>query len=154
MGATAGFIIGYHTGTGLLLFTAVGAFFGILPDWDIILQDLGGPRHRNVWSHSLLSSAILSIMMFALWHMYPLYVPRDSWLVVFTATFLHTAADSLTYSGTRMFFPFSGRTIRGEVRYDSIAANTLLILSCPAAIIVMIPALFHKILEALCIGGF
>ena len=114
----------------VILFSIIGAVFGTVPDLDIHFDRFGLVKHRGIWSHSLMSSAILSGLCAAAYFFYPRYVPFWTWLVVFSATWMHTAADSLTHSGTHLFYPLSEKRFRGLVRYDSLAANGLLIIIC------------------------
>ncbi|MCD6461382.1 MAG: metal-dependent hydrolase [Thermoplasmata archaeon] len=117
-------------GVGVLEAAAVGAFFGVLPDMDIILHGAGAMRHRGPLSHSLLASILISLAALILLPFVPRGLPvhPGSWIpaVAFLASFLHSAVDSLTPSGTLLFYPLSRKRFRGGVRYDSIWANVLI----------------------------
>ncbi|MDG6219960.1 MAG: metal-dependent hydrolase [Candidatus Thermoplasmatota archaeon] len=142
VGATAGLLIGWYTGQQLVFFAMIGAFFGILPDFDIFLQKIGLAEHRGAYSHSLLSSITLSAMAFIAEYQYPQHIPQFSFLVVFSATFLHSAADSLTRSGTHLFYPITKNRFSGSARYDSITINAVIIMGCAATLFLAMPELF------------
>ncbi len=117
----------------------LGAFFGVLPDADVIFHGAGPLRHRGVWSHSLLSSTVLSLLagsgVFAVENM-GVYNFEPAWWwsffvgsVAFFASFFHTWADSLTRGGAYLLFPLSRRKFRGRWRYDSFIPNTGLVVA-------------------------
>ena len=127
----------------VVLFAMLGAVLGTVPDLDIHFEKTGVMKHRGIWSHSLLSSLLMSGFCLVSWYYYPYIVPFWTWLVVFAATWMHTAADSLTRSGTYLFYPLSKKRFRGPVRYDSLLANGLLITVCAVMSLVLIsPGLF------------
>jgi membrane-bound metal-dependent hydrolase YbcI (DUF457 family) len=139
IGITAGVAFAYFTNRMTLLYPVIGGFFGIAPDFDIFLEKLGIAGHRGAYSHSLLSSVVVSAVVFA--SLYYVFVPRLglAWnfremfiiaSVVFCATFLHTVTDSLTRGGTKLFYPFYTEKIRGRIKYDDWLINGLLVLLC------------------------
>lgn len=126
MGAIVSVIVSENT----LLFAALGSVLGALPDIDIHFEKAGLAKHRGVWSHSLLSSILLAVTFVGAWHVFPDHIPFWAWAVAFSATWIHTAADSLTVSGTYMFYPLSKKRFYGPARYNSILANVLFIIVC------------------------
>jgi membrane-bound metal-dependent hydrolase YbcI (DUF457 family) len=133
IGMAAGVLVAYYTGRFDYRLPLSGAFFGILPDFDIFLAKLGIAEHRGAYSHSLGSSIVLSGTVFcglyfgAGWERGLVF-----WLsaVVFLATLLHTVTDCLTYAGAKLFYPLSGRKLKGGLKYDDWLVNGLLILLC------------------------
>ena len=137
VGATAGLIIAKYTGIDYVLMASAGAFFGVLPDGDIIISTLGLGEHRGAYSHSLGSSVIMGIIAVLGAHYlfyYPFKLSLYLGFVAFSASFLHDLTDALTYSGVKLFWPLSKRRYRGFVRYNSIVANMAIIIICLAAL--------------------
>ncbi len=133
VGATAGLIMAKYTGTDYLLMSSAGALFGVLPDADIILDTLGVGKHRGAYSHSLGSSIFLGILTSAVAYMVFAFTMKESiymGTLAFSASFLHTLADTLTYSGTKLLWPFSSKRFRGFVKARNIGANLLIIFLC------------------------
>jgi len=123
---------------------AIGAAFGVLPDIDILLSGFGKRIHRSPATHSLLASSIMALAWLLL--VVPMgqslnpnpfsgIPPLPSTVIAFLASFLHSAEDSLSVYGCRLFHPFSRRVFKGPVRYDDWAANGLLSLVAVAAIV-------------------
>jgi len=123
---------------------AIGAAFGVLPDIDILLSGFGKRIHRSPATHSLLASSIMALVWLLL------VVPMGQVLnpnpfsgvpllpstaIAFLASFLHSAEDSLSVYGCRLFYPVSRRVFRGPVRYDDWAANGVLSFVAVAAIV-------------------
>ena len=116
---------------------AIGAFFGILPDFDLVLSPIWPRAHRSAGSHSLIAAAAIA----AAWYAALVFVlepygvlvlgsaAEASAAVAFGAAFLHAAEDSLTHQGCRLMYPLSRRRWRGPVRYDDIASNAILSLA-------------------------
>ena len=127
------------------LLIAVGAFFGILPDFDLLLSPLFRGAHRSAGSHSLLASAVAS----ASWVVLLVFVApvldsslvadgdtvASTTVVAFLSMFVHAAEDSLSIGGCRLFYPLSKRRFRGPVRYDDIVANSVLMAAAVAVIL-------------------
>lgn len=133
VGATAGLIIAKYTGMDYMLTGLAGAFFGVLPDADIILDSLGIGGHRGVYSHSLGSSAALGVLtLIGAHHIFYLPIKESMYFgsLAFLSSFLHIVTDSMSYSGVRLFWPISGKKYRGFMKHDNIAANLLIILLC------------------------
>lgn len=131
----------------------VGAFFGILPDFDILFSGFGRSVHRSPASHSLIASlaatAIWVLLLCAIRDVSSLQmlcrIPISaSALAAFCASFLHVLEDSLTRQGCRALYPFSRRTFRGPVRYDDIAANAALNVVALAGILVALKMDLHS----------
>ena len=117
-----------------LLLIAVGGFFGILPDFDLVLSPLWRRAHRSAGSHSLIAAASMGVAWYAavVFVIEPYSIlslgsaAEASAAVAFGAAFLHAAEDSLTVQGCRLMYPLSRRRWRGPVRYDDIASNAIL----------------------------
>lgn len=130
-------------GEGFVELVMVGGFFGILPDFDLMLSPLWRGAHRSVASHSLLASFLaaggwfvvlrLVIEPWGLMDATGLLLP--SILVAFSASFAHAAEDSLTRQGCVLLYPLSRRRLRGPVRYDDVATNTLISLCAVLALL-------------------
>lgn len=136
-GASAGLIIARYTGMDYLLMGLAGALFGVLPDADIIPSAIGLGEHRGAYSHSLGSSIILAIITSFIVYLFFDFSPEESFylgIVAFSASFLHTLLDTLTYSGTKALWPLSKKKYRGFIRYNNIPANLLIILLCLIAL--------------------
>jgi membrane-bound metal-dependent hydrolase YbcI (DUF457 family) len=137
VGATAGLIIAKYTGTDYILMGSAGALFGVLPDADIILDTLGIADHRGAYSHSLGSSIFLGIAASIIAYYMFAFTLKGSIIMgflAFSSSFLHTLTDTLTYSGTKLLWPFSRKKYRGFVRYNDIGMNALIITLCIATI--------------------
>jgi membrane-bound metal-dependent hydrolase YbcI (DUF457 family) len=138
VGITIGLIVSYYYGRAAdYLYPALGGFFGILPDFDIFLAKAGIARHRGAYSHSFLSSLVLAViagavLFFGYGWLFGNILPVSA--VIFLATFAHTATDSMTKGGTKLFYPFSGVKIHGRIDYDDWLYNGLLVLLCLVAI--------------------
>jgi membrane-bound metal-dependent hydrolase YbcI (DUF457 family) len=122
---------------------AIGAAFGVLPDIDILFSGLGKRVHRSPATHSILASSIMALIWLLL--VVPAAQILDpnplsgvpllpSTAVAFAASFLHSAEDSLSVYGCRLFYPLSRRIIRGQVKYNDWATNGLLSFVAIAAI--------------------
>lgn len=111
-----------------LLASLWGGFWGIFPDYDLVLTRLGLIRHRGEASHSIGSSMVLTIVVAVLfrWFAVP-YVGRLAVILAFLGTILHTAMDSLTKEGAKLMWPFSSDIYRGPFRYDSLILNGFLL---------------------------
>lgn len=124
---------------------AVGALFGILPDFDLALSPLFRGAHRSAGSHSLLASAIASaswaaLLMFVVPALGPTVAVGESTIVattavVFLSMFVHALEDSLSVGGCKLFYPLSNRRVRGPVRYDDLVANSVLAATAVGVII-------------------
>jgi len=123
---------------------AIGAAFGILPDIDILFSGFGKRIHRSPATHSLLASSIMALAWLLL--IGPTGQVLDpnpfagipslpSTAIAFLASFLHSAEDSLSVYGCRLFYPVSSRVFKGPVRYDDWAANGVLSFVAVAAIV-------------------
>ena len=136
-GAAVGAVVSVVAPCDAYVLMAIGAFFGILPDFDLMLAPLYRGAHRSVGSHSLMASAAAAacwatLLVFVAPAMdHSLTADRDTALstttVVFLSMFAHAAEDSLSVGGCRLFYPFSRRRFRGPVRYDDVVANSILI---------------------------
>lgn len=146
-GLAAGALVASLVGGDHVVHMAVGALFGVLPDLDLLFSGLGRRVHRSAASHSLLASALMT----AAWAALLVFSSGSTWLdpigtwpvvstsaVAFLASFLHTAEDSMTLYGCKLLFPLSGRTFRGPVRYDDVAANSVLLVSALVVIAVSV----------------
>ena len=146
-GIAMGALVSSLTQGDLPLHIAIGAFFGVAPDLDLLLAGLARRAHRSPASHSLLASS-----GFALIWAVALLVLRDQAAfdflsgfpvmstasVAFLASFLHASEDSLTIQGTKLLYPFSRKTFRGPVRYDDHTANLILSILAVFAILLSI----------------
>ena len=140
VGATAGLVMAKYTGTDYLLMGSAGALFGVLPDADIILDTLGIGEHRGAYSHSLGSSIFLGILASVTAYMVFAFTVKEAiymGVLAFSASFLHTLADTLTYSGTKLLWPFSNKRFKGFVKARNIGANLLIIFLCIVLIYVL-----------------
>ncbi len=138
VGASLGYLVAFYSHGGIaypLLFAWIGGFFGALPDLDVVFSQFGVMEHRSVLSHSLLAAMIATgFMALILWTR-----PLDSnvvesfnilynnkaltLLVTFIGVFSHANLDSLTHSGTHLFYPFTKKRYTGWIKYDNILAN-------------------------------
>ena len=124
------------------MLVGVGGFFGILPDFDLVLSPVIPRVHRSAGSHSVIASAIMALAWYAAvgFVLEPNGIldlgstAEASAVVAFAAAFLHAAEDSLTLQGCRLMYPFSRSRWRGPVRYDDIASNAILSLVSIAVI--------------------
>jgi len=143
-GVAVGSIVSFLSRQDALGLMAIGAAFGVLPDIDILLSGFGKRVHRSSATHSLLASGIMALAWLFLivsagrfldpnpFSAMPLF---SSTMVAFLASFLHSAEDSLSVYGCRLFYPLSRRVFRGPVRYDDWAANGLLSFVAVVAIV-------------------
>ena len=133
VGATIGLIFAKYTGMEYILMASAGALFGVLPDADIILSALHIAEHRGAYSHSLGSSVIMAIITSPIVYLFFDFTIKESaylGALAFTASFFHTLADTMTYSGTRALWPLSDKKYRGFVRFNNIPANLFIIVLC------------------------
>ncbi len=133
VGATVGLIFAKYTGTDYTLMGLTGALFGVLPDADIMLDAVGIARHRGAYSHSIFSSILFGIIVGPVAYFLFSFSPKTSvllGLLASAASFSHVLTDTLTYSGVRIFWPFSKKKYRGFIKYDNIPANLLIIVLC------------------------
>ena len=123
---------------------AVGAAFSVLPDIDILLSGLGKRVHRSPATHSLLASIIMALAWMVLVgptgrsldpNPFSGIPPLPSGAIAFLASFLHSAEDSLSIYGCRLFYPISRRVFKGPVRYDDWATNALICFVALAVIV-------------------
>ena len=145
LGAAAGALISSAAGQPPLFLAVVGGFFGVVPDLDLLVSCLGKNVHRSPATHSLLAS----ILFACAWAVAVSFESRlfgteqldavPLWLsslAVFGSAFLHAASDSATIHGCILMFPLTRRRYRGLVRYDDVAANSLLLILSVAVIAV------------------
>ncbi len=140
VGATVGLIFAKYTGMDYILMGLVGALFGVLPDADVMLDVLGIAEHRGAYSHSIFSSILFGIIVGPVAHFVFSFSLKTSvllGLLASAASFSHVLTDALTYSGVRIFWPFSKKKYRGFIRYNNIPANLLIILLCLLALYFM-----------------
>ena len=121
--------------TNPLLFAWIGGFFGALPDVDVVFSQFKIIEHRSIWSHSLLAALLITAFMgLVLWAR-----PLDSsvvegfnilynnkgltLLVTFIGVFSHANLDSLTHSGTFLYYPLTKKRYTGWIKYDNTLAN-------------------------------
>jgi len=136
LGAAAGVLVSFAAGQPPLFLAVVGGLFGVVPDLDLLFSGLGKNVHRSPATHSLLASVLFACAwaiavfsenrLFGTEHLdaVPLWI---SSLAVFVSAFLHAASDSATIHGCILMFPLTRRRFRGPVRYDDVAANSLLL---------------------------
>ena len=137
VGATVGLIFAKYVGGDCILMGLAGAFFGVLPDADIILDTLGIADHRGVYSHSLGASMVIGAIASGFSYLvfdFPMKESIYMGVLGFLASFLHTVTDALTYSGARVLWPLNRRKFRGFIRYSNLAANLLVMLLCLAVL--------------------
>ena len=131
------------TGADPYALMVIGAFFSIVPDFDILLSGLSRRVHRSPATHSLLAAVLLAVAWWmvttnvALLSSVP-SVPSAS--VVFLSVFLHAVEDAATFQGCRFLYPVSRRLYKGVVRYDDRAANAVLIVLAAAVTLVALRA--------------
>jgi membrane-bound metal-dependent hydrolase YbcI (DUF457 family) len=139
VGATAG-MLGYHLlqhlgvrldGRDLLLMAALGGFFGVVPDFDLIL---GVKYHRSGVSHSLLSAALFSVFIFvgiSAVGMDGLAFARTAALTAFLAYLSHLAADAVTDAGVPLFWPVDPEDVSlTDVNSDNVFLNGAVCVLC------------------------
>jgi membrane-bound metal-dependent hydrolase YbcI (DUF457 family) len=144
-GAAVGAAVSVAVPCDPYLLIAVGALFGIAPDFDLLLSPLFRGAHRSAGSHSLLASFVASaswavVLVFVAPALDPSLAADENTLasttaVVFLSMFVHAAEDSLSIGGCRLFYPLSKRRFRGPVRYDDIATNSVLMAIAVAVIL-------------------
>jgi len=153
-GVAAGAVVTSLFGLESFDLYVVGAFFGILPDFDVLLSGFGRGVHRSPASHSLIASvaatAIWVLLLFAIKDMSSLQILcrapiSSSALTAFCASSLHVLEDSFTRQGCRALYPLSRRSFRGPVRYDDKAANAVLSLVALAMILVALQVDLHSV---------
>ncbi|MCC7573723.1 MAG: metal-dependent hydrolase [Candidatus Methanofastidiosum sp.] len=122
----------------------IGGIFGVMSDIDIFIR-----KHRSGLTHSVFTSVIvflvissLSIIKFG--GILSNFITWDSAIVASSAVFSHTLADSLTFMGVPLYYPFSKRKhvhfplIGGRVRYDDSFANTLIEISAISILAIIV----------------
>ena len=125
---------------------AIGAFFGLVPDLDLLLSPLIRGAHRCAGSHSFLAAVwmscawAVSLLMVApklgIFEAVDTTTLLVTTTVVFASVFIHAIEDSFSRGGCRLFYPLSRKRIRGPVRYDDIATNSAITVVAAAVILV------------------
>ncbi|HYC20975.1 MAG TPA: metal-dependent hydrolase [Candidatus Bathyarchaeia archaeon] len=121
----------------LLLSATVSLLLGSLPDLDahLPLRLIG---HRSGFSHSIFTAAACTGLSYVL--LSP-YMPLDLIIVpaVTAAIVSHILLDSLTVSGCPLLWPLSRHRFSAHLcKYDSLLANTSIILFSCAAVVVFV----------------
>lgn len=131
-------LIGIGDEQAMTLFAAA-AFFGTLPDFDIILQRFTPIRHRGYLSHSIFTLILVPGLILAAWHSG--FLGGYSWLehldkyatpcmafMAFVGILAHLLGDSVTISGIPLWVPkqpwhFPG--IGGYAAFDNPILNAI-----------------------------
>lgn len=117
--------------TLLPIFVLLGSLSAVIPDMDVIVSVACSRLHRTAATHSMGASLMIALVMtlmltaFEMLGFFEMSSVQcaSAFTICFSAAFTHTSLDSLTVSGTTLFWPFSGRRYRGSFRYDSFSLN-------------------------------
>jgi membrane-bound metal-dependent hydrolase YbcI (DUF457 family) len=124
-------------------FTALGAFFAIVPDFDLIL---GHGFHRSGFSHSLFATAAFTALVASAKLWLPRLIPSAASAVAspaypyvvalaFLAHFSHVFLDALTDAGAKLLWPFKRRSYSATpVNSGNFIFNGLIIVLCVLAL--------------------
>lgn len=130
VGGIIGIIFSHIFSTNYYLFGLVGAFYGLLPDYDIYLQKMGVMMHRSVISHSFISSIIYSLSPILFSYFIEKNISYYYFLLsvnAFFAILSHNIMDSLTRGGVKLLYPISKRKIKGPFKSNDALPNILII---------------------------
>jgi membrane-bound metal-dependent hydrolase YbcI (DUF457 family) len=121
----------------LLLSATVSLLLGSLPDLDarLPLRLIG---HRSGFSHSIFTAAACTGLSYVLLSQ---YTPLNLIVIpaVTAAITSHIFLDSLTVSGCPLLWPLSRHRFSARLcKYDSLLANTSIILFSCAAVVVLV----------------